>query len=277
MPFTPAHAAVALPFVRTRLPIAAIAVGAMTPDVPLFFRVGIPYALTHDWIGVLVVDLPLAFALLMVWRTIVRPATPQLVPSWFAHRCPPSWSDPASRGRETWGEHGDAVRGRVTVIGLVVLGLLIGISSHLIWDAFTHEGRWGSEVLPVLTREFAGVPLATWAQQASSVVGLGAIAVALAVVLRRTPPSPPPAIVPTCVRGATAAVLPASLCAAGVVVAFAAGGPWATGWTVYLARVGTIGAGLFLAILAVIALAITAKVARHARDAARFAPPPSGT
>ena len=38
MPLTPSHAVVALPFVRTPLLPAAIAVGAMAPDLPLFLR-----------------------------------------------------------------------------------------------------------------------------------------------------------------------------------------------------------------------------------------------
>jgi hypothetical protein len=48
MPFTVSHAVVALPFVRTPLLPAAIAIGAMTPDLPLFVR-GTPvsYQLTH--------------------------------------------------------------------------------------------------------------------------------------------------------------------------------------------------------------------------------------
>ncbi|WP_262927685.1 DUF4184 family protein [Microbacterium sp. NIBRBAC000506063] len=48
MPFTPSHAVVALPFVRTPLLPAAIAVGAMAPDLPLFLR-GTPltYQVTH--------------------------------------------------------------------------------------------------------------------------------------------------------------------------------------------------------------------------------------
>ncbi len=48
MPFTPSHAVVALPFVRTPLLPAAIAIGAMTPDLPLFLR-GTPlsYQATH--------------------------------------------------------------------------------------------------------------------------------------------------------------------------------------------------------------------------------------
>ena len=49
MPFTPSHAVVALPFLRTPLVSAAIAVGAMAPDLPLFLR-GMPlhYGLTHS-------------------------------------------------------------------------------------------------------------------------------------------------------------------------------------------------------------------------------------
>ena len=47
MPFTPSHAVVALPFLRTPLVPAAIAVGAMTPDLPLFVR-GIAARLRPD-------------------------------------------------------------------------------------------------------------------------------------------------------------------------------------------------------------------------------------
>ncbi|MGK3950645.1 DUF4184 family protein, partial [Microbacterium sp. K2] len=48
MPFTPSHALVALPFIRTPLVPAAIAIGAMTPDLPLFLRgIGLPYSFTH--------------------------------------------------------------------------------------------------------------------------------------------------------------------------------------------------------------------------------------
>ncbi|MGB4135992.1 MAG: DUF4184 family protein, partial [Microbacterium sp.] len=54
MPFTPSHAIVALPFVRSPLVPAAIAVGAMTPDLPLFLRgVGPSYGFTHDPVNAL--------------------------------------------------------------------------------------------------------------------------------------------------------------------------------------------------------------------------------
>ena len=64
MPFTPSHAVVALPFVRTPLLPTAIAIGAMTPDLPLFLR-GTPlsYQATHT--NLLLSGL-LALALLVV-------------------------------------------------------------------------------------------------------------------------------------------------------------------------------------------------------------------
>src|SRR5690606_29007902 len=113
MPFTPAHAVVAIPFARTPLVPAAIAVGAMTPDAPLFFRVGIDYWFTHSPLGLVLVDLPLALGFLLVWRVILRPALPQLSPRWVAERLPVSWSAatwpwPLSGWWDTWV---DVVRG----------------------------------------------------------------------------------------------------------------------------------------------------------------------
>lgn len=268
MPFTPAHAVVAIPFARSPLPAAAIAVGAMTPDVPLFFRVGIDYWLTHDWIGAVLVDLPLALVLLLVWRVVLRPAVPQLTPRWFAERWPPGWSDPASGWWETWGPRAATAAVRVRTVALLVLALLLGIATHLVWDAFTHEGRWGSDVVPALEAVVGPFALVKWAQYASSALGLAIILVWGLVVLRRAVPVSPPRVVPGWVRHAVGWALPASLAVAGVVVAGLAGGPEATGWRVFLGRTGTIGAGMFLVVLGLVATAVTVRVARHARDMA---------
>ena len=91
MPFTPSHAVVALPFVRTPLVPAAIAIGAMAPDLPLFVR-GLPlhYGRTHDLMW-LPVTLVFALGLLLVWRSLLRPAVRELSPTWLAVRLPGEW------------------------------------------------------------------------------------------------------------------------------------------------------------------------------------------
>ena len=89
MPFTPSHAVVALPFIRTPLVPAAIAIGAMAPDLPLFVR-GLPlhYGRTHD-LGVASGDDPArARAARSCGAASLRPAARELSPPWLAARLP---------------------------------------------------------------------------------------------------------------------------------------------------------------------------------------------
>ncbi|MEV4687956.1 DUF4184 family protein [Microbacterium sp. LWH3-1.2] len=146
MPFTPSHAVVALPFVRTPLVPAAMAIGAMAPDLPLFVR-GLPlhYGVTHALAWLPLTTL-LALVLLLVWRCVLRPAARELSPRWLAVRLPGEWNAGA----------GDAARATLAIdevppsrvswsrMLLLVLSLAIGVASHIVWDLFTHEGRWGT-------------------------------------------------------------------------------------------------------------------------------------
>ncbi|MGL3151216.1 DUF4184 family protein [Microbacterium sp. A82] len=184
MPFTPSHAVIALPFVRTPLVPAAIAIGAMTPDLPLFLRgVGVTYTFTHT-IANLVWTALLALVLFLVWRVLLRPAVAELSPTWLAERLPEEWS---SGG---W----DAVR-RAVGMGerrsyplLLAVSVLLGVLSHIVWDMFTHEERLGSELLPVLADEWGPLQGFKWLQHGSSVVGLLIIAIWALLWLRRTEP-----------------------------------------------------------------------------------------
>ncbi|MGM7699376.1 DUF4184 family protein [Microbacterium sp. A84] len=184
MPFTPSHAVVALPFLRTPLIPAAIAIGAMTPDLPLFLRgFGITYNFTHTianiiWTGVI------ALGLFLLWRIVLRPATRELSPSWLARRLPDEWS------QEPW----DAARLAIGVGKnrfyplLLAVSLLLGVISHILWDLFTHEERWGSELLPALADQWGPLQGFKWLQHGSSVVGLLIIAIWALLWLRRTEP-----------------------------------------------------------------------------------------
>ncbi len=185
MPFTPSHAIVALPFLRTRLVPAAIAVGAMTPDLPLFVRgIGLEYGVTHDlrWVPA---TMAVALALLMVWRCVFRPATRELSPRWLAGRLPAEWdAGVVASARETFAARGER---RPSGRGILVLSasLAIGVVSHIVWDLFTHEGRWGSEVLPVLDLRWGALTGYKWLQYGSGAIGVLILAVAAVSWLRQ--------------------------------------------------------------------------------------------
>ncbi len=220
MPFTPSHAVVALPFIRTPLVPAAIAIGAMTPDLPLFVRgLGLRYSFTHSF-GNVVWTAVVAFALFLLWRVVLRPAVGELSPLWLARRVPGDWSQSG----------GDAARTAVGVgapnrlfPALLAASLVLGVLSHIVWDLFTHEGRWGVDVLPVLDEMWGPLTGYKWLQHGSSAIGLLVIGIwALLRVNRAEPREPVVRVLPSGVRFAWWLSLPVVLITA-----------WAIGYAVY--------------------------------------------
>ncbi|QAY60846.1 DUF4184 family protein [Microbacterium protaetiae] len=209
MPFTPSHAIVALPFVRTPLPAAAIAIGAMTPDLPLFLRgTPIDYKWTHDpvWLPATVV---LAFVLLVLWRCVLRPAASELVPAAIARRLPVAWDLGAGAAfKETL-----APRARPWQAGmlLLIVALALGVLSHLAWDAFSHEGRAGVLLIPALASAWGPLPGYKWVQHGSSIVGVVVLAVWSLLWFRRTGAGTLHRVLPAWMPGVWLAALPASL------------------------------------------------------------------
>ncbi|MGJ0388709.1 DUF4184 family protein [Microbacterium sp. CGR1] len=197
MPFTPSHALVALPFIRTPLVPAAIAIGAMTPDLPLFVRgVGLEYSFTHTFANVVWTAL-VAFVLFLVWRVVLRPAVGELAPLWLAERIPAGWS---RSGVEAAGIAVGVGSKRPWYPVLLAVSLILGVLSHILWDLFTHEGRWGVDALPALDELWGPLTGYKWLQHGSSVIGLLIIGVWAVLRLRRSEP-----------RGDVVQILPAGV------------------------------------------------------------------
>lgn len=227
MPFTPSHALVALPFVRTPLVPAAIAIGAMTPDLPLFVRgAGLSYGFTHSTANIVWTTL-IAAALLLVWRTVLRPASVELAPGPVAERLPAEWRVSGLRAAaETF-----APRERFGYPLLLIVSLMLGVLSHIAWDLFTHEGRWGVRAIPLLGEMWGALPGYKWLQHGSSIIGLLGIGVFAFVWLRRRPVMTAARRVPSWLRIAWYLSLPATL-VAGWLLGLALFGPLTAEFTV---------------------------------------------
>ncbi|GMA32389.1 DUF4184 family protein [Litorihabitans aurantiacus] len=213
MPFTVSHAVLALPLRRTALPVSAVAVGAMAPDLRLFVPFAPLYATTHSLAWLPVTTL-LAGALWLGWRVLVRPAASDLSPSWIAARYPGP-ADPADPSAPR--------RSPVTTTLLTTAALALGVLTHVVWDAFTHHGRWGTDAVPLLQERVGGTPLYAWAQDLSGVLGLAVIAIWFA----RRPPralDPAPRAATARLRVLTCTAVVAAL-GAGAATGLAHGGP----------------------------------------------------
>lgn len=258
MPFTPSHAIVALPFVRTPLVPAAIAIGAMAPDVPLFTRgLIVDYSVTHDlrWLPVTVL---LALMLLLVWRLVLRQACRLLAPRFLGARLPQEWDGGA---RAALGE----TFGSVARVLLLVLALALGVVSHILWDAFTHEGRAGTVLLSALDEHWGPLLGYKWLQYVSGVGGVVVLLIAGALWLRGRVPAPvDPA--PLAIRLSWWLSLPVMLVAA-VALGLAVYGPLTEAFTVQHLAYRTLPLACGLWGVLTLALVLAIRLVR-ARDAA---------
>jgi hypothetical protein len=135
MPFTlchPAALAVLPSRVRRTLPLAALAIGSMTPDFEYLLRLKPLSVWSHTVPGLIVFCLPAGLVTWIAWEQIARGPTRELL----ALRTEPSaW--PLS----------------IRSLVLASLAVLAGAASHLAWDSFTHSGRLGAMLVPQLEQE----------------------------------------------------------------------------------------------------------------------------
>jgi hypothetical protein len=128
MPWTFAHPAAVLPL-RTfsRLPFGALVVGSLSPDVGYYFGAFGVAARAHTLSGVISICLPTAIGLMAVLRALHKPVA-GLLPyphRQFALALPPFlW--PTS----------------LPAAGFVCLAIVIGATTHVVWDAFTHPAGY---------------------------------------------------------------------------------------------------------------------------------------
>ncbi|KRB76474.1 hypothetical protein ASE01_16090 [Nocardioides sp. Root190] len=167
MPVTIAHPAAVLPLRGLGLPLSAMVIGSMAPDLPVFSQSWGIYGFTHSVLGILTVDLAIALVLLAFWDLWGRDALVDTSPSAFRDRLPGR----ARIGRQAW--------------ILAPLAAVVGSITHVVWDAFTHSGRWGVRLIPWLQEEHGSLRGEQWAQYASGAIGVVVLGSAILVILRR--------------------------------------------------------------------------------------------
>ncbi len=180
MPFTLSHPAAVLPFLRSGLPASALVAGSVVPDLPYYLPLDLGLR-THTALAVVTTDLVGGLLLWALWHGFLAAPVVATAPGALRARLPVP-------GRPRV----DGARGAGLLVGAVVLGA----ATHVLWDEFTHPGRWGPEHIPALTARYAGEPLHGWLQDLSGLVGGAALAVWVLLWWRRTPPRPLPRGVP---------------------------------------------------------------------------------
>lgn len=133
MPFTISHAAAVLPLQKTRLPLAALIIGSMSPDFSYFVPGDPGRVFTHSFAGIFWFCWPVSLALWLLFVRVLEQPTLALLPdSWHARFVP-------SERKITF-----------KALALASAAVILGAATHIIWDSFTHRGTAVVDALPGL-------------------------------------------------------------------------------------------------------------------------------
>ena len=168
MPFTFSHPAIVLPLqklVGRWVSLTGLVVGSIVPDFEYFIRMRSEKGFSHTIPGVFLFDLPLGLLLCFLFHNVVRNSLFSHLPYFLNSRL-------SNFKRFNWNKY------FIKNWYIVLISIIIGTASHLVWDAFTHEngfvfqiaGFFGKDINP----DNPEVPEYKLLQVLSSVIG-GAI------------------------------------------------------------------------------------------------------
>jgi hypothetical protein len=167
MPFTFAHPAIVIPLTKLKwFSATALILGSMAPDFEYFIRMRIYGSFSHSLAGVFLFDFPLVLFLAFIYHNWVRDELLINLPVFLRKHL-------IVYKNFNWN-----IYFRQNVLG-VAISALIGIASHILWDAFTHPNGFFVENISVLRGSFVlgGIRFKVFntLQHASTVVGLAAM------------------------------------------------------------------------------------------------------
>ncbi|HLA71414.1 MAG TPA: DUF4184 family protein [Steroidobacteraceae bacterium] len=174
MPFTISHAAAVLPLHaqgKYPLPLSALMIGSMAPDFGYFFSLATNRHVTHSFAGLFIFALPVGLLTWLFYVRILEKTTITLLPdAWHARFARTEAVTPA-------------------LIARASLAIVLGATTHILWDAFTHRATFATHAFPALLGPTPGLdwlPLYHFLHGLSSVAGLAILAM-WARHLRRQP------------------------------------------------------------------------------------------
>jgi len=161
--------AAVLPLLRRRkwqLSATGLLLGSMAPDFEKFMRMSLHNGHSHTWGSIFYFSVPVALGLAFVFHLVVRDAL-------LAHLPPPLYQRLATTHRLGWPAY---FRRRYV---RVLLSVVLGAASHILWDALTHRRPYLASYLPELLVRLPlplHPPLFKVLELLSSVGGLAALA-----------------------------------------------------------------------------------------------------
>jgi hypothetical protein len=160
MPFTFSHPAILLPFFKNKkYSITALIVGSMAPDFEFFFRMRTQSEISHTFLGLLLIDLPLAIIVTFLFHGIIKKPflanSPVFIQSRLVELNHSNWFEYFRKNKR-----------------IVFLSFFLGAFSHFLLDSLSHWDGYMVQRVSFFNKVFFSFPLYEWIQYSTSVIGL---------------------------------------------------------------------------------------------------------
>lgn len=142
MPFTFSHPAIILPLnylPKRWFSLTGLVVGSLTPDFEYFLKMKIESTCSHTILGIFLFNLPLGLVLTFAFHLIIKNDLFQNLPKGLKVRF-------ICFQELNWNKY--FIENWIVVI----LSLIMGTISHLLWDSFTHQSGFFVKIFTVLDR-----------------------------------------------------------------------------------------------------------------------------
>jgi hypothetical protein len=173
MPFTLAHPIASAPIwfgSHKKLDLASLFIGTMIPDLEYFLALQPTRNIGHTLLGVVIQGLPCSIALLLFTRYFLMQPLLALLPLPLAQKLP--------RLKDYFPlQLGNLIN--------VVLSIVIGALSHIVWDEFTHKNGWFVTRSILLRSQVGPLPVFKFLQYGGGILGMIALLVWLGIWLRQ--------------------------------------------------------------------------------------------
>jgi uncharacterized integral membrane protein len=171
MPFTAAHPAIVLPFLRIRkgyISATALIIGSISPDFEYFLKMKVRGVHSHTIAGLFYFDLPVTVGLAFIFHTIVKNNLIRNLPSAMQQKYDPLL------------QFNFVHHFKHHYIAFFIFAIN-GSASHIFWDSFTHEYGYFAQELTAIKDSRVAIgdthfPMFFFLQHLSTLVGLLAIA-----------------------------------------------------------------------------------------------------
>jgi hypothetical protein len=160
--------------------MSAVVMGCFVPDFRYFLSLSPHVFIGHTFAGIFVFDLPLGIAALWLFHIFIKRPMLMFMPASFRRKLMTSVSSfQFWPWRRLW---------------MIVLSILIGTTTHLLWDAFTHCNSWIGQNWALLRREpelpvTGEIQICTLLEYVSSILGIAVVVAWIWLWYRTTNPS----------------------------------------------------------------------------------------